>query len=210
LDKKATLPRILPDKLAKALIERIERGMSARRLNAPPLALFNGTSAILSVGAGTRVMLPVVGSPAGQPDRLVAVEAPVGTMFWVRATASPDRRSSRVAISPYMSELKTIPGGHELLERTRTVDVTLRDSDWILIPMPPATVSRLTGAKEVVDAKTGKKHFELVKKRLEKQPDGDAFYVLVKAKVVVQREHEVPASAPTGKGRRSTGRRVSK
>ena len=148
----------------------------------------------MHVGASKRVTLPVVGSPS----RLAEVEVDLGTMFWVRATASSDLRSAVATISPRVIDLKTVPGGFEIVEEKRTTNVVLRSSDWALIPLPAAT-SRLTGAKEVVDAKTGKKRFELVRNRLAKQPDR-VMYLLVKCTVIVQREEEeekkVPATSP--------------
>ena len=46
------------------------------------------------------------------------------------------------------------------------------DSKTAILRLTPATRSRLVGAREVTDAKTGKKGFEMVKERLAdvKQP----------------------------------------
>ena len=194
---------LLSDEDVAELLERAQADALTKGLTAPRLTLFNGQEVSISVGTPQSHKLPLLNRPGQETEARILN----GVTLDVKATVSADRRNTVTNLRVSLGRLDgrgitRIPAAARLLDGVKRIGrhpviteagaettMLIPDSKTAILRLRPATRSRLVGAREVTDAKTGKKSFETVKERLEdvKQPR-ELIYLLVKPKIIVRRE----------------------
>ena len=162
-----------------------------RLLTLPRVTVFSGRRARLENSRKQTLSLPVEGREGERAD----IPYYSGIQVEVGATASADRRRATLTVKAQVAELTRVDGR---LEESGAAlganNVTVPEGSTLVLRLPQ-TRSRLTSLREVIDPKTGKRSFKVIRQPIiiGSLPAPVRFlYVLVTLKDIVQQEtHEV-------------------
>lgn len=174
--KSGTAGRLLSDDDVAAFLEKAQSHKSTRLLTAPRFDLLNGQRAFVSVGTEPAVTLPVL----GEANRTVPGHVSQGFVLDVEAVVSADRKYTTMTLRPRITDLDKQDRVWVLIESSIETTVSVPDSGTLMMRFPPRTRSLLAGVREVTDAKTGKKDFEIVKKPLDDAKIGNKDFGIVR------------------------------
>lgn len=177
------LDRFLSDKDAEGFVKEALNSKGVM-LTAPRITLYNGQRAFVFVGEQEKIKLPLLDNK----DMSFGIPFRTGASLDVEATVFANRRHVALMCTPETAEISQQAGKFETSRAKATATISIPDEKTIVMRMLILKYQP-TGVRQLRDPDTGKTSSEVVEKPIPGQPQRYV-YVLIKPRIIIQREHE--------------------
>ena len=168
---------------AEAVAAHLAKGAQVRLLTAPRLHMFNAQTGAVSVTTYRNMLLP---GQIPQPERIMSFGE--GIALKVSPVVTADRKATLVTIRPRVTRLVTSDEQPVWSEATAQATAVIPDGEWALLAMTMPSVR--VKAVDVQPPAAGEKEPKVTTAPAKGKAPDELLYLLVRARIVVQREYE--------------------